>query len=116
MANHNFKKLHVWTHAKDLAKSVYVLTKKLPDDEKFGLVSQMRRCAVSIPSNIAEGSKRSTKKDFNQFICIAQGSSAELETQLILAAELFDLNTDAIQTQLQSVQNMLFKLSVSLKS
>jgi len=71
-----------------LAKEIYLLTKRLPADEKFGLVSQMRRAAVSVPSNIAEGQARHTTGEFIQFISHAEGSVAELDTQLTLCQDL----------------------------
>jgi four helix bundle protein len=84
----NYKDLVVWQKGIQLAKLVYELTRKFPSEEKFGLVSQMRRAAVSIPSNIAEGQARHTTGEFIQFISHAEGSVAELTTQLILATEL----------------------------
>jgi len=84
----SFRDLHVWQKAMALAKSVYRVVKYLPREETYGLSDQMRRTAVSIPSNIAEGQARQTKKEFLQFLWIARGSSAELETQLQLAIDL----------------------------
>ncbi len=84
----NYKDLVVWQKGIELAKIVYRLTTKFPAEEKFGLVSQMRRAAISIPSNIAEGQARHTTGEFIQFISHAEGSVAELNTQLILAIEL----------------------------
>ncbi|MBI4092783.1 MAG: four helix bundle protein [Candidatus Kerfeldbacteria bacterium] len=84
----NFKELRVWQKSIKLVTQVYEITKRFPDDEKYGLVIQMRRSAVSIPSNIAEGHMRTTNKDFKQFLSIARGSCAELETQVVIAAEL----------------------------
>ena len=84
----SFRDLHVWQKAMALAKSVYCVVKYLPREETYGLSDQMRRAAVSIPSNIAEGQARQTKKEFLQFLWIARGSSAELETQLQLAIDL----------------------------
>jgi len=83
----NYKDLVVWQGIA-LAKVIYQLTQKLPSVEKFGLVAQMRRAAVSIPSNIAEGQARHTTGEFIQFISHAEGSVAELDTQLILSVEL----------------------------
>src|SRR6195256_1419756 len=83
-----YKDLLVWQKGIALAKVVYRLTQKYPSEEKFGLVAQMRRAAVSIPSNIAEGQARHTTGEFIQFISHAEGSVAELETQLILSIEL----------------------------
>jgi four helix bundle protein len=81
---HNFKKLKIWQMAMDIAKDVFDLIADFPSEEKFGLVSQMNRCVISIPSNIAEGSSR-TNKSFSHFIDISLGSSFELQTQLLLA-------------------------------
>lgn len=84
----NYKDLLVWQKGIVLAKAIYRLTQSFPAEEKFGLVSQMRRAAVSIPSNLAEGQARHTTGEFVQFISHAEGSAAELDTQLILAVEL----------------------------
>lgn len=84
----SYKDLLVWQKGMDLAKQVYRVTRAFPNEERFGLVSQMRRAAVSIPSNIAEGQARHTTKEFIQFISHAEGSVAELETQLRLAVDL----------------------------
>lgn len=104
------KDLIVWQKSMELAIKIYGITSQLPQSEKFGLCSQMNRCAISIPSNIAEGSKRGTRKDFCNFITIAYGSSAELETQLILLKNLKfgkGLNTDKIESLLSEVMKML---------
>ena len=90
-----------------LAKGIYELCLSLPSDQKFGLISQMQRCAVSIPSNIAEGSKRGSVKDFAQFLRIARGSAAELETQLLLAKDIYNLNIAETLALLKEVQKML---------
>ena len=83
---HNFKKLNIWVNAMSLVKDVYLLTSNFPKEEKFGLISQINRCSISIPSNIAEGSSRSSNKEFSHFIKIALGSLFELETQIILSS------------------------------
>jgi four helix bundle protein len=83
-----FKDLLVWRKGIQLVKEIYKLTKPFPADERFGLVSQMRRAAVSIPSNIAEGQARKTTGEFIQFLSHAEGSLAELDTQIVLAVEL----------------------------
>jgi len=82
------KDLDVWKLSIDLVKDVYNITKTFPQSEIYGLTSQIRRCAVSIPSNIAEGSARNSNKEFIQFLYIALGSCAELETQLIISKEI----------------------------
>ena len=84
----SFRDLKVWNLAVDMTTLVYAVTAGFPKSEIFGLSSQMRRAAVSIPSNIAEGSARGTKKDFKQFVAIARGSNCELQTQLLIAARL----------------------------
>ncbi len=84
----SFKELKVWQKGIELVAMVYKITASIPDEEKYGLRAQMRRAAVSIPSNIAEGHLRKTAKDFRQFLSIARGSCAELETQIIIAHKL----------------------------
>ena len=84
----NYKNLIVWQKSITLVKDIYDLTDAFPSEEKFGLISQMRRAAVSIPSNIAEGQARRTTKDYIRFVSTSEGSLAELETQLIIATEL----------------------------
>lgn len=81
---HNFKKLKIWQMAMELSREIFKLSSSFPSSEKFGLTSQMNRCSVSMPSNIAEGSSR-TNKSFSHFLDISLGSSFELQTQLLLA-------------------------------
>jgi four helix bundle protein len=83
-----YQDLLVWQKGIALVKQIYEITRNFPGDEKFGLISQMRRAAVSIPSNIAEGQARHTRGEFIQFISHAEGSNAELNTQLIIAIQL----------------------------
>ncbi|WP_395633852.1 four helix bundle protein [Flavobacterium sp.] len=92
---HNFKKLKIWQMAMDIAKDVFDLIADFPNEEKFGLVSQMNRCVISIPSNIAEGSSR-TNKSFSHFIDISLGSSFELQTQLLLANSKKIISDDSL--------------------
>ncbi len=87
-APQSYRELVSWQKGMLLAKLIYRLTSKYPNEEKFGLVSQMRRAAVSIPSNLAEGQARRTAGEFVQFISHAEGSTAELDTQLTLSIEL----------------------------
>ena len=97
--------LRVWQDGIALVKAVYALTAKLPRDELFGLTSQMRRAAVSVPANITEGAARSTQKEFTHFLTIARGSLSELDTLLILCVEVgyFDKAAiDPIQKQVHS--------------
>lgn len=107
---HNFKELKVWRDSMELAKSIFEITKSFPTDEKFGLTAQLRRCAVSIPSNIAEGSGRESKKEFCHFLDISIGSSFELETQILLSYEIGYLPLDRLDNlieQIIPVQKML---------
>jgi len=85
----SYKQLIVWQKAMELAREVYLLTMQLPKHELYGISSQMQRSAVSIPSNIAEGNKRGTRKDYGQFLKVALGSAAELETQLLLISDIY---------------------------
>ena len=85
MGRHNFKKMMIWKNAMDLSNSVFKITKEFPKQEDYGLTSQINRSAVSVPSNIAEGSSRYSNKDFNRFLEISLGSLYELHTQLVLA-------------------------------
>jgi four helix bundle protein len=115
---HNFRKLNIWIDAMALAKEVYLLTSKFPKDEKFGLVSQINRCSVSVPSNIAEGSSRSSKKEFSHFIKISLGSLFELETQLILANEVgfYDIEKlNALEPKIVKLQKMLCKFLINIE-
>lgn len=85
MLKRGYRDLQVWQKAMDLVDVIYALTKAFPQDERFGLTSQLRRSAVSIPSNIAEGSSRRTTKEYMRFVDIAYGSLAEVETQVSIA-------------------------------
>lgn len=104
---HNFRELLIWQDSMKLVKKIYLMTNNLPNEEKFGLVSQINRSAISIPSNIAEGSGRTSEKDFLNFLRISISSSYELETQLILVKEIFNIETETIIKELQSIQNMI---------
>jgi four helix bundle protein len=103
----SFKQLQVWQRSMELVKEIYQLTAGLPPEEKYGLTSQIRRCAISIPSNIAEGFKRRNPAEYRQFLAIAAGSAAEVETQLILTKELFAADTSRADELLLEVQKML---------
>jgi four helix bundle protein len=102
--------LNAWIEARKLVSDVYLLTKTFPKDEQFGLTSQMRRCAVSIPSNIAEGCGRNHKKDSLQFFFIARGSLYELETQLFLSKDLSFIDQASLEIillKLETVRKLL---------
>jgi four helix bundle protein len=110
MALDSYRKLVVWQKSYQLVKSVYKITKLLPRDEQFSLTSQIRRCAISIPSNIAEGQQRNNAKEYRQFLGIARGSAAELYTQLLLVRDLYDLDTTLLIDEVVSIQKMLYSL------
>ena len=103
----------------ELAVKIYDVSAKFPSDERFGLVSQVRRCAISIPSNISEGAGRNTKGEFAQFLGIANGSAYELQTQMIIAQRLGFVDQVACNELLDNIdelQKMNYSLQKSLKS
>ncbi|MBL1221218.1 four helix bundle protein [Chryseobacterium sp. L7] len=117
MKAHRLHDLLIWKKSMMLVKDVYLVTEKLSSNEKFGLISQIRRCAVSIPSNIAEGAGRNNAKEFYQFLGIASGSCYELETQLILLVELnFEKQTviAPLLNNLNEIQKMIYRFKTNL--
>lgn len=108
-----FKDLLAWQKSLTLAKKVYQVTGNFPTEERFGLVNQMRRCAVSIPSNIAEGYGRGSDKELLRFLYVALGSSNELETQLILSLELSFMKEEDSR-MLQGLNTEVNKIILSL--
>ena len=113
----NYRDLTVWNTSMDLVTELYKMTAVFPKEEVYGLTAQMRRSAVSIPSNIAEGSRRGTKKDYRQFVLIAFGSGSELETQIEIVKRLgYAKENDIVEVQsrLENVMKMLNKLQQSL--
>ncbi|MGY6741652.1 MAG: four helix bundle protein [Cecembia sp.] len=116
---HNFKNLKVWEKSVDLAVKVYHVTNEFPNEEKFGITSQMRRSSVSIPSNIAEGTARNTSKAVLNSLDISLGESFELETQAIIAHRvgLLDQKTfDELGVDLSEVQRMIHGFMQTLES
>lgn len=114
---HNFKNLKIWQKSRELVKEVFLLTREFPAEEKFGLTSQILRSVYSIPSNIAEGSGRSSNKDFSRFLDISLGSAFELETQLILASDinyLSEMQLQHIQDLLNEIQKMIYSFKTKL--
>lgn len=114
---HDYKKLNVWKESIELITEVYKTTSKFPSTEKFGLVSQINRCAVSIASNIAEGAGRNTDGEFRQFLGTAKGSSYELETQLIVSNNLGYISAEELNDLIEKlgyVQKMIHNLIKSL--
>lgn len=116
---HKIENLKVWKKSIELSKQVYELTSELPSDEKFGLISQMKRCSVSIASNIAEGAGRNSKNEFCHFLSVANGSAYELQTQLILCNELNFIKVNQQQNILElciEIQKMIYGFQQTLKS
>jgi four helix bundle protein len=104
------KKLNVWKSSLELVTEIYGLTKSFPEEERYGLTSQMRRATVSIPSNIAEGAARKTKKEFTQFLHVAQGSLSELDTHLEIARRLTYVSEEKasqVGLQMEKIDKML---------
>ena len=107
---HNFRKLDIWVKSLDLVTDIYRVTNTFPNQERFGLISQMQRSAVSIPSNIAEGSAKSSNKDFARFLEMSIGSSYELETELTIASKLNYMELDvfvSLQNKIVEIQKMI---------
>ncbi|MDX1283815.1 MAG: four helix bundle protein [Draconibacterium sp.] len=116
---HQFKELKVWQKGRVLVKDIYHATRDFPKDELFGITSQMRRAAVSIPSNIAEGCGRDSDKELSRFLDIANGSAFELETLVILCIDLELLSQSEFEkfdSLLNEIQKMIFGLKHSLKN
>ena len=117
MQSGDFKDLLVWRKSMEVAREIYILIRKFPREEIYALSDQMRRCAVSIPSNIAEGQQRNSKNEFIQFIGYAQGSRGELQTQLLLAKDFGYLTEEEIEPvfyELKEIGKMLHVLAKSL--
>ncbi len=115
----DFKKLKVWQHGIEVVVDVYQFSQSFPKEEVYGLTSQMRRSAVSVPSNIAEGSGRNSDKDFCRFLDISLGSAFELETQLIIANKLAFISNDKfceLVNKVQEEQKMISGLLRSMKN
>ena len=112
MKNSSYQGLLVWQKAMDLTAVIYKLVKKLPKEELYSLSDQMRRAAISIPSNIAEGQDRNTDKEFAHFLCIARGSRAELETQLLICVKVEYLT----ENEISEAMNLLSEVGKMLTS
>jgi len=100
---HNFQNLKIWQKAMDIAEKTYLISSEFPKEEKYGLTSQIRRSAISIPSNIAEGAGRNTDGEFRNFLGIASGSSNELFTQLVLSYRLNLISEEKIQSLIEDL-------------
>jgi four helix bundle protein len=111
--------LKVWNNSINLVTNIYQITNDFPRDELFGITSQMRRAAVSIPSNIAEGAARNSTKEFNKFLSIALGSASELETQILISKNLNYLNSNSSEkllNDLNEIQKMIQGLMRKVRS
>ncbi len=111
MKRHNFRRLEIWTKGIDLAIDTYKLTQEFPREERYGLISQIQRASVSIPSNIAEGTSRSSDKHFVTYLENALGSAYEWESQLVIANEIGYVNPSEFNNHLSSIQNLQGKIS-----
>ena len=115
---HRFKDLEIWKLSRSFCSDIYTLTSSFPEDEKFGIINQLRRASVSIPSNIAEGASRKSNKDFARFLEIAIGSMYEIETHILISQDLNFLNqneAEIILDQLESIIKMTSKFKSTLK-
>lgn len=112
----NFKNLKIWSRSVELAKKLYLMTADFSASEKYGLTSQIRRAAVSVPTNIAEGCGRGTTKDLSRFLDISVGSLCELETLLSISAQIDEIETDeAILMEIEEIRKMIIGYQKSLK-
>ena len=112
---HKLEELVIWQKAMVLVEEVYVILAEFPEIDKFCLISQIRRCVISIPSNIAEGSSRGSTKDFIRFLNMASGSLSEIETQLVIAERLGYITfTPDLQNIIMAIRKMLYRLKQSL--
>lgn len=114
---HQFKELLIWKKSRIFCSKIYSITSTFPNDEKFGIINQLRRAAVSIPSNIAEGSSRNSNKDFARFLEIAIGSAYEVETQLLISSDLGFLNeenTTELINMLEEITKMTSRFRATL--
>lgn len=113
---YSFRDLKIWQRSIDLCVELYRETSKFPDTERFGLVSQIRRSAVSVPSNIAEGQQRNSIKEYINFLSVSSGSIAELETQLIISSKLGFFENEKIFQEITEIEKMIKTLQKSLSS
>ncbi|PIB30643.1 four helix bundle protein [Maribacter sp. 4U21] len=119
MGRHNFKKLKIWEEGMNLVDETYRLINSFPSSEKFNLISQLMRCSVSIPSNIAEGTSKSTDKHFNKYIEDSLGSAFEWETQLIIAYRQRYIEKEKfkfLENKIQQLQKMISGFQSGLKN
>ncbi len=116
-ARHNFRKLNIWKEGIEIVKDTYKTTKLFPKSETYTLSSQMQRCSISIPSNIAEGTSKGTDKHFLQYLETALGSAFEWETQLIISYEIDYISEDTfkhLERKIQNIQGMVTRFMESI--
>ena len=114
-----YRKLEVWKKAYSFSLDIYIITRNYPKEELYGITSQIRRSAASIPANIAEGNARNSRNEYRQFVSIARGSAAELETWLLLSRDLGFISDDVFLTlekKLDEIKALLYKLMKSLEN
>ncbi len=114
----NFKNLRIWHRSRAFVKTIYQLTKSVPKEERFGLTSQIKRAAISVPSNIAEGCGKGTEKDLNRFLDNAVGSACEIETQLYLAYDLEFIDQKVMESttdEIQQIRKMIVAYQKTLR-
>ncbi len=115
---YSYKDLKVWQKSREIVKNIYDISGTFPKEEMYGLTSQIRRAAISLPSNIAEGNARQSRKEYKNFISIAKGSLAELETQLILSVDLGYVTEEKLSnifSKINELERMLYSLRKSLE-
>ncbi|MBN8642987.1 MAG: four helix bundle protein [Flavobacteriales bacterium] len=115
---HRFKQLEIWKQSRQFCTQIYLVTNHFPNEERFGLTTQLRRSSVSIPSNIAEGSSRKSNKDFARFLEIAIGSAYEIETQLLISNDLgfiTEENLNPLLSKIDIMTKMMYNFQVTLK-
>ncbi|SHE39621.1 four helix bundle protein [Psychroflexus salarius] len=114
---HNYKELKIWKKSMDLVENIFQLIANFPDSEKYGLIYQIKRSAISVPSNIAEGAGRNSNKDFSRFLSISKGSLNELNTQLIISYRLNFIDSkvlDQLDDTINEIHKMIYKFNQSL--
>ena len=112
---HRFKDLEIWKKSRAFCSDIYKTTSAFPETEKFGIIGQLRRASVSVPSNIAEGCSRKSNKDFSRFLEIAMGSLYEIETQLLISYDLGFLHKNKLDFLLSDLESII-KMTSSFKS
>ena len=115
---HNFRNLLIWKRSIEFVPQIYLLTSKFPDNEKFGLSSQLNRASISIPSNIAEGMSRTSNKELIRFIDISLGSSYEIETQLIITEKIYPnlkCECEVLSCEMREIQKMIGAFKAKIK-